>query len=93
MDMYSKMDGSASVSQVMGGVWKIQKKTRVDDRHGESGKKNKEKHEEENGFEDGRVLEDYEMTVEPEAHIDGENTETDSKEDVPSPARKIDIVI
>jgi hypothetical protein len=93
MDMYSKMDGSTSVSQVLGGVWKIQKKSGADDQRDESKKKNKEKQEEEKDFEDGRVLNDHEMTMEADILINDGITETGSKEDYPSPKRKIDIVI
>lgn len=91
MDMYSKMDGSTPVSQVLGGVWKIQKKPRADDQH-EAGKKNKGKKEEEKDFEDGRVPDDREM-MEADAHADNGIIENDSKEDEPSPTRKIDIII
>ena len=93
MDMYSKLDGSTSVSQVLGWVWKIQKKPGADDQRGESKKKNKEKQEEEKDFEDGRVLNDHEMTMEADTLINDDITETHSKEDDPSPKRKIDIVI
>jgi hypothetical protein len=91
MDMYSKMDGSTPVSQGLGGVWKIQKKPRADDQQ-EARKKNKEKKEEEKDFEDGRVLNDREMT-EADSRADNGIIENDSKEDDPSPMRKIDIII
>jgi len=91
MDMYSKMDGSTPVSQVLDGVWKIQKKPRSDDQH-ETRKKNREKKQEEKDFEDGRVLSDHEM-MEAETHADTGIIENDSNEDEPSPTRKIDIII
>jgi len=47
-------------SQVLGGVWKIQKNPGLTINGARARKKNKEKQEEEKDFEDGRVLNDHE---------------------------------
>jgi hypothetical protein len=93
MDMYSKMDGSAPVSPVLGGLWEVQKKGRTDDQKNENRKKGREKKEEGTDFEDGRVPGEQEMTTDGETQVKEDNTETDSKNDNPSKTRKIDIII
>jgi hypothetical protein len=94
MDMYSKMDGSIPVSQVLGGVWKIQKKPKAADQREENKKKNKEKQDEEKDFEDGRIVpDDREMAMETDILVNNHIVESNSDDDASSPKRKIDIVI
>jgi hypothetical protein len=91
MDMSSKMDGSAPVSQALGGVWEIQKKGRIDDQRKENRKKDKDRKEEETEFEDGLVPKEEEITTDTEAGVQKE--ESDPKDESPSTTRKIDIII
>jgi hypothetical protein len=94
MEMYSKMDGPANISQALGGVWKIQKKSWTDDQRNETRKKNREKKEEEKDFEDGRVSEDQEIIMDAETETKDVNAEKpDPKEDTASSTRKIDLII
>jgi|WetSurMetagenome_2_1015567.scaffolds.fasta_scaffold120276_4 hypothetical protein len=95
MDMYSKMDGSAPVSQILGGVWKIQKKPSTDDQHVDERKKNRKKKEEEKNFEDGRITGDNEMIMGDDAPLNNEDVKNENApEEDSSPARhKIDITI
>jgi hypothetical protein len=91
MDMNSKMDGSAPVSQALGGVWEIQKKGRIDDQRKENRKKDKDRKEVETEFEDGLVPKEEEMTTETGAELQKEAS--DSKDESPATTRKIDIII
>jgi hypothetical protein len=95
MDMYSKMDGSAPVSPILGGVWKIQKKPSTGDQHGDGGKKDREKKEEEKNFEDGRIAGGNEMIMDADKPLDSEDIENETtSQENGSPARhKIDITI
>jgi hypothetical protein len=97
MDMNSKMDGSAPVSQILGGVWKIQKMPSTDDQSTDSRKKkNRKKNEdEEKNFEDGRVTDDNEMITGAETtlgNVDDKN-ENAAKDDSSPVPHKIDIII
>jgi len=87
MDTSAKMEGSASVSQALGGVWEIQKKGRIDDQH--KGKRKKEDKGEER-FEDGLVPRE-EITAAAETEVTKEKDDAESVEAVTT--RKIDIVI
>jgi hypothetical protein len=95
MDMNSKMDGSAPVSHIFDGVWKIQKKPSTDDRSKDVRKKNSGKKEEEKNFEDGRITDDNEMIMNADAPENNEDDKSEkASEDEGSPApHKIDIVI
>ena len=94
MDMSSKMDGSAPVSQALDGVWGIQKKgRRVADQHNESRKKGKDDKAEKEEFEDGLVPKEEEMTAAAEAEVEKEEVDSESKDGSPAAIRKIDIVI
>lgn len=91
MDTYSKMDGSAPVSQGPGGVWEIHKKSRIDDQQNENRKKNKK--EEETEFEDGLLPKEEEIIRGTGVEVQKEEADSDSKDKSPSTARKIDIII
>jgi len=96
MDMNSKMDGSAPVSQILGGVWKIQKMPSKDDQSTDSRKKNRKKNEgEEKNFEDGRVTDDNGMITGADTALgngDGKNENAAKDDSSPAP-HKIDIII
>ncbi len=92
MDMNSKMDGTASVSTALDGVWEIQRKGRIDEKLGDKRKKSSEKKEEEE-FKDGLVPREEETITAEEKEPEKDKTDTDTKDETHSSARKIDIVI
>jgi hypothetical protein len=94
MDMNSKMDGSAPVSQVLDGVWNIQKVGRTDDQPKDKSKKEKEKKPEEaEEFEDGRMQEEQDVIIDVKTQANEDNSDTDSQDENHSTTKKIDIVI